>query len=418
MARARLVLDTRKGSRSKVDGLYPLAVKVFHRKARLIRLSCSTSRVGWDENNMILKKSVFANKDLDCDTINKSNYNKLHAAKSLIIELGKTINDIDVDRLVECIKEKWDKKLDSELRRNLDNEVTINEWSEVLIKRKLKEQKPGTAQWYRGGVAAITKFNHGKPVKFHEITVTFLKNFEVEHKAKGTSLNGISVYLRAVRAIYNYAIQEEWYEPIKHPFSTYKIPTTRRTKKKALSKEKIIAIRNLQYEEGTNLWHSRNYLLCMFNCRGMNFIDLAKLKIKDIAENRLYYGRSKTGDRLSVKMTNEFLEILKYYIKGKTRDEFIFPIGYDGSVENFTRYKSSRRLSNKLFKIIAEDAGIEEKITTYYIRHSWATIAKEMGISTEIISEGLGHHSLKTTQIYLRDFDNKVLDEANDLIVS
>ena len=73
---------------------------------------------------------------------------------------------------------------------------------------------------------------------------------------------------------------------------------------------------------------------------------------------------------------------------------------------------------NSRLKIIAEDAGIEEHFTTYTIRHSWATIAKFMGISTEIISEGLGHNSLKTTQINLKSFTNHVLDEANEMVVS
>jgi len=67
---------------------------------------------------------------------------------------------------------------------------------------------------------------------------------------------------------------------------------------------------------------------------------------------------------------------------------------------------------------MANGTRIEEHITTYTIRHSWATIAKFMGISTEIISEGLGHNSLKTTQIYLKSFTNHVLDEANELVVS
>jgi site-specific recombinase XerD len=86
-------------------------------------------------------------------------------------------------------------------------------------------------------------------------------------------------------------------------------------------------------------------------------------------------------------------------------------------VEHYTKYRSDSRLINKSLKIIAKDAGIVERITTYYIRHSWATIAKNLGISTEIISEGLGHHSLRTTEIYLKDFDNQVLDDANDMIV-
>ncbi|MCK0148221.1 hypothetical protein MWU78_21420 [Arenibacter sp. F26102] len=52
-----------------------------------------------------------------------------------------------------------------------------------------------------------------------------------------------------------------------------------------------------------------------------------------------------------------------------------------------------RRRMNERLNIIAKDAGIEGEFTTYYIRHSWATIAKFMGISTEIISEGLSHDS-------------------------
>ncbi|PXX25487.1 tyrosine-type recombinase/integrase [Arenibacter sp. ARW7G5Y1] len=68
--------------------------------------------------------------------------------------------------------------------------------------------------------------------------------------------------------------------------------------------------------------------------------------------------------------------------------------------------------------IIANDAGIEEHFTTYTIRHSWATITKFMGIPTEVISDGLGHNSLKTTQIHLKGFTNHVLDEANEMVVS
>ncbi|WP_373517720.1 tyrosine-type recombinase/integrase, partial [Pricia sp.] len=232
------------------------------------------------------------------------------------------------------------------------------------------------------------------------------------------SKNGISAYIRAIRAIYNSALKEDKFLPIKSPFLHYKIPSTGRTKKKALSKEKIITIRNLRYEENSNLWHTKNYLLSMFNCRGMNLIDLAKLRVKDIGKSRIYYGRSKTGDPLSVRITSELAEILEFYKQDKNEDDFIFPIGYDGSVEMFKKYRSDRRLVNKLLKKIAEDAGIEEKITSYYIRHSWATIAKNMGISTEIISEGLGHHSLKTTEIYLKSFDNSVLDDANELVVA
>lgn len=417
MARARLILDIRKNSKNTY-GLYPVAIRIYHKKQRILRLPYFTSISGWDDKNMQLKKSVIANKDQDCDAINRELNKKLYSVKSIIDKLGETINKVSINVLLSTLKESWDNELDSDLKRNLSNEISLSDWGLVMINRKMKERKPSTAKWYENSITAFTKFNNNLPVKFYQIDVTFLKEFELEHRAKGNSDNGISSYMRAVRAIYNCAITEDKYAPKKNPFHFYKIPTSRRTKKKALTKEKIIAIRNLKYEENSNLWHTRNYVLCMFNCRGMNLIDLAKLKIKDIGETHIHYGRSKTGDPLSVRMTKEFTSILKKYTCNKKADDFIFPIGYDGSVETFTKYRSDRRLVNKLLKIIAKDAGIDEQLTSYYIRHSWATIAKNLGISTEIISEGLGHHSLRTTEIYLKSFDNSVLDDANDLVVA
>ncbi|TLP71226.1 tyrosine-type recombinase/integrase [Maribacter sp. ACAM166] len=417
MARARLVLDVRKHSKNS-SGLFPIALSLYHTKQRILRLSYNTSKEGWDSKNMILKKSATANRDRDCDYINKILNEKIYTVKAIIDKLGITINDITVDTLIENIKESWDSKLDSTLKKNLSNGILLSECGKVLIDRKLKEGKPSTAKWYRESISAFTKFNNGKAIKLFHLNVTFLKEFEMDNKARGNSNNAISSYMRAIRAIYNSAVREDRYVPIKNPFNHYKIPTSRRTKKKALTKEKIVAIRNLRYKEGSNLWHTQNYLLCMFNCRGMNLIDLAKLRLIDIGDNRIFYGRSKTGDPLSVRITNEFATILEYYMKDKEKNEFVFPIGYDGSVATFKKYSSDRRLVNKLLKKIAEDAGIEEKITSYYIRHSWATIAKNMGISTEIISEGLGHHSIRTTEIYLKSFDNSVLDDANELVVS
>ncbi|SHF85128.1 Phage integrase family protein [Arenibacter palladensis] len=179
----------------------------------------------------------------------------------------------------------------------------------------------------------------------------------------------------------------------------------------------FIKIRDVHYKEGSPVWNAKNYALVMFNCRGMNFIDLVKLQVKDITKDRIFYGRSKTGDQLSVRITDELQEILNFYTEGKSKDDYLFPANYDGSTKHYEKYKSLRRRMNGHLKTIAMDAGIEEHFTTYTIRHSWATIAKFMGIPTEVISEGLGHNSLKTTQIYLKSFTNHVLDEANELVV-
>lgn len=73
---------------------------------------------------------------------------------------------------------------------------------------------------------------------------------------------------------------------------------------------------------------------------------------------------------------------------------------------------------NERLAIIAKEAGIQEKLTTYTIRHTWATTAKYLGISAALISEGLGHTSIRVTEAYLKDFENVALDEMNALVTA
>ncbi len=150
----------------------------------------------------------------------------------------------------------------------------------------------------------------------------------------------------------------------------------------------------------------------------MNFIDLVKIRTSDINNDRLYYGRSKTGTPLSVKLTEDLLASLGHYIPGKRSGEFLFSANYDGSSKHYQKYKTQRRRMNERLRVIAQDANIDSKLTTYTIRHSWATIAKYMGISTTLISEALGHSSIRTTEIYLKDFENATLDEVNELVTT
>lgn len=417
MALIRLAIDTRKNVKNK-HGLFPIVLRIFHKKQSIIRLGYYTSIDGWDERNSRLRKSTAANKNIDCNAINQELDEKLYTAKELVKDLGSSIDNLNIHGLITHIKERWDFDPNSEIRNKVDNQISITEWGKVLINRKKSADSPATAKWYKDGIDALLKFNEGKDVMLYEITVSFLKDFEAYHLGKGNSKNAVSIYLRSVRVIYNSAISEDRFKPMKNAFEHYKIPAGTRTKKKIIRKEKMDNIKELQYKEDTPLWHTKNYTLIMFYCRGMNFIDLVKIKVKDISDGRLYYGRSKTGNPFSVKITDGLQRILDYYLGDKKPLDYLLPTNYDGSTKHYQKYKSQRRRMNERLRIIAKDAGIEGGFTTYNIRHSWATIAKYMGIPIEVISEGLGHSSIRTTEIYLRDFDDSVLDDANELIVA
>ena len=77
---------------------------------------------------------------------------------------------------------------------------------------------------------------------------------------------------------------------------------------------------------------------------------------------------------------------------------------------------SQRRKMSERLKISARAAGIKGDFTTCNSRYSWPTIAKHLGISTELISEALGHRSFKMTQIQLKDLDNEVLNKVTLMV--
>ncbi len=243
-----------------------------------------------------------------------------------------------------------------------------------------------------------------------------IKDFEESLLEKKKKLNSISVYLRTLRAIYNQAIKDKIALDSLYPFKGLRIKNEI-TSKRALTKEDIVKIRECKLEKGSELDKARDYFLFSFNMRGMSFIDMAFLKNRDLVEGRIQYAREKTGQKFSIKMTAEAEKIIEKHLYSTEPNSFIFPI-IDRKGQEYLDYKNALRLTNKKLKLIGEMTGCSIPVSTYVSRHSWAIIAKRAGVPTAVISEGLGHDSEKTTQIYLDSFENKVLDDANELIIA
>jgi integrase len=139
--------------------------------------------------------------------------------------------------------------------------------------------------------------------------------------------------------------------------------------------------------------------------------------MSNIVDGRLQYIRAKTGKSYSVKISEPALAILNHYTTGKGPDDFVFDIVSGTTPEaQLLAFKNVRRSYTKWLKALAKVCGIESNLTSYVARHSWASIAKDLHVPVSVISEGLGHEDIKTTQIYLDSFDKEVIDKANELI--
>ncbi len=149
--------------------------------------------------------------------------------------------------------------------------------------------------------------------------------------------------------------------------------------------------------------------------RGMSFIDMAFLKKTDKANGYIIYCRHKTRQQLTIEWTKDMQEIVDKYPPNPTR--YLLPIITSNGINERCAYRNSLFKINKRLKEVAEMLDLPIPLTLYVARHSWASVAKAKGVPLSVISEGLGHDSEATTQIYLSSLDSSVVDKANSMIL-
>jgi integrase/recombinase XerD len=444
MATAKLILDKRykdlnliNETENQDNNKYPLIARIY-RKTQTCEISLKYK----------FKETEWVNNRVDKSYANSKRANsailrRFSIITDLLIVYDRIIQTMDMRSVKKLIISELDKKLKEEdnpgltvqeiIAGSLNSSSSLEQFGRKLIERARLQQEHATARWYKNGIDSIKQFNNNMDIAMSNITVSFLESFKSEHISRGNSKNTISAYLRAVRAITNYAIKEEHngkrFDNYPWGIGGFSIPS-QTTKKRAIKKNLIEDIKNQKIESGSELWNAQNYFIWMFNNRGMNFIDVAKLKKKQITHavfknkklvsGRNEYVRSKTDKDFSIKLTADSIRILNLYdIYGKDPEDLVFPIGFEYSEKGWAEHCQRIKMNNERFRKLASLIGEKDlNLTTYVARHSWATIAKKSGISTAIIGEGLGHGDSKTTETYLEEFEEDVLDDANDLIVA
>ena len=145
---------------------------------------------------------------------------------------------------------------------------------------------------------------------------------------------------------------------------------------------------------------------------------MAYLKVANIIDGRIKFRRKKTGKLYDIKITEQLKSILDNYLEGKDKEDYIFPIiKRQNPAKQEREINWERQRYNRGLKKIQELCGIEQKLTTYVSRHSFATQAMLHNIPLEAISAMLGHSKLNTTQIYLKSLPTTVLDQYNERLI-
>jgi integrase len=151
---------------------------------------------------------------------------------------------------------------------------------------------------------------------------------------------------------------------------------------------------------------------------GMNYTDMAFLQKSDIVDGRIKYRRKKTSKLYDIKVSAALDEILSYYIKQSPDSDYVFPIlKRETALLQYRDIEWARKRYNKKLKTLAGMCGIQENLTSYVSRHSFATQAMLLQVPLNAISSMLGHSSLKTTETYLKSLPSNILDDYNERVM-
>lgn len=294
---------------------------------------------------------------------------------------------------------------------------------ESIIRRLKDNGKIRTSETYRSALNSFRTFLASdagnavclgnRDIRLDGLTSEIMEAFEGWHRSRGLTPNTISFYTRILRAVYNRAVDDGAIgdnNPFRHVYTGVD-----KTVKRALPLSVIRKIKILDLSTTPALDFARDMFMMSFCLRGMSFVDMAFLKKTDLRNGHIIYRRRKTGQLLSIEWTREMQAILDKY--HDTRSEYLMPVLRDSGANLHYAYRNASYNINRNLKKIASMLGIGIPLTLYVARHSWASAAKAKGIPLSVISEGMGHDSETTTQIYLASLDTSVVDRANNLIL-
>jgi integrase len=375
----------------KKGGIFPIKLSLYHLgRTRRFRTTFNLTLSDWKKVNSARLKDASL-KDV------KSGLAKLEQrAKAIIAEMEEFDFD-DFKRLY----------LGSGKSQNAKRDL-VDLYNEIIDLNR-KKGNEGSARAYQDSLNAFTRFKKG--LSFKDLTPEFLSSFEKCYLGEQKSLTTVGIYARQLRAVYNEGIHRGLVKKESYPFARYKIPGGYNTKK-ALTNSEIKAV--LAFESASPLEQEAiSFWKLSYLCSGMNIGDILKLKNENIHEEFILFNRSKTANTkkseqktIQVPLREETKGLIQQQraLNSHKKDDLVFSVlnkKMSPSEEKDAVKSFNRKINQQLGKI-ANKLKLGGRLSNMTARHSFATMMKRGNQPIGIISDMLGHSSLKTTQNYLK----------------
>lgn len=392
MATIKFYLDTR---REKKDGLFPIKLNVHNKGTFFLSTGYSATREKWNGVE-------FTNKEVNYKTKNA-------ALRKMISDMENAIFRLELDGKLRELSDKALKIIIEKYLPGARSEKVKYFVDYIADFIELKE-KAGTKQVYASTLNKIVQFD--ATCTFDTMDIDWLRRFEKHMRDSGMKVNAYALHFRNIRSVFNYAIDNDL--TTLYPFRKFRIKKEE-TLKRSLTAEQVALLRDYDCEDYQKRY--RDIFMLMIYLIGINAVDLFNLK--KIINGRIEYHRAKTGKLYSIKLEPEAIEIIDRY-KGKgwllnVLDEY-------GNYKDFL-HRMGVGLK-QIGPVVRTGLGgrknrepLFPEISSYWARHTWATIAAELDIPKETISAALGHEiGSEVTSICIK-FDRKKVDEANRKVI-
>ena len=323
----------------------------------------------------------------------------------------------DVDNYVLSHPNDTVEELKDHLKEVINGAKKSDTNSFVCYIRKIAETKGryNTQRNYERVARAIEIYD--KDCTFESVDKKWIVSYIDHERGKGRKDNGIQTDIQILKFVFNRAIEDELTD--KFPFRGVSVKKEQ-TKKRCLSLEQLRAIRDFKLTGKKAMY--RDCFMLSFYLIGINISDLLFLPKTSLKNGRIIYKRNKTGKLYDIKVEPEAMEIIARH-KSRKKDRLLsFLEEGDATITNTFANNLTRHLrtigEKERHSYYVTVHPIEEGITSYWSRHTWATMASELDIPMEVIGRSLGHSlwDNAVTSTYIK-YDTKKIDEANRKVI-
>jgi integrase/recombinase XerD len=396
MVTVKLSLDKRY---KRSDDTYPLVFRLTYKGSlRYISTGISCKESHWNNRLQLISSAVTGS-----ESLNESLKAQHQEVLARMVEYQKRYTSVNLQEMKDFV-------IDKAASFNTVDDFWQNEIASMRAAKKF-----GNASVYKESHIAFTKVV-SLDISFKGIDYSWLKKVEVKFQQKSCKVNTISIYFRVLRSLYNKAIKCKIVDFSAYPFRDFRIKREQ-TPPRVFSLEQMRVYFNLNVSPASPRYKSWLIGKMIFMLRGINMKDICLLTKESVKSDRIIYKRSKTGKIYSMQMLPEVQQILAE-LQG---DFTLLNLLSDKELSNVERLpatiKQRTKIVNKHLDKLGKLMEVDEPLTTYVFRYSWANIAKQLGYSKDMIAEGLGHeYGNSVTGIYLQQYDLKHIDEMNKAV--